>query len=140
MLRAADQAGLHQLTGKVHARNLGMRTLYRKFGFEATHLTMERLGGAAATPAGPAAAEPGHDQVRGLGHRQHAAGRGVPGVRPGPAGTDPVQLGVLRELGRRGIVHALASRNPPAAAEYVSQVTGHGSPPPSAAGAPNPAR
>jgi len=31
-----------QLTGKVHARNLGMRALYRKFGFEATHITMER--------------------------------------------------------------------------------------------------
>ena len=31
-----------QLTGKVHASNLGMRALYRKFGFEATHITMER--------------------------------------------------------------------------------------------------
>jgi RimJ/RimL family protein N-acetyltransferase len=31
-----------QLTGKVHAGNLGMRALYRKFGFTATHLTMER--------------------------------------------------------------------------------------------------
>jgi methoxymalonate biosynthesis protein len=38
---------------------------------------------------------------------------------------DPVQLGILRELGSRGIVHALASRNPPEAAEYVSRVTGH---------------
>jgi methoxymalonate biosynthesis protein len=38
---------------------------------------------------------------------------------------DPVQLGILRELSRRGIVHALASRNPPEAAEYVSRVTGH---------------
>jgi L-amino acid N-acyltransferase YncA len=42
VLRAADEAGLHQLTGKVHARNLGMRALYRKFGFEATHVTMEK--------------------------------------------------------------------------------------------------
>jgi L-amino acid N-acyltransferase YncA len=42
VLRAADEAGLGQLTGKVHARNLGMRALYRKFGFEATHITMER--------------------------------------------------------------------------------------------------
>ena len=42
VLRAADDARLTQLTGKVHAGNLGMRTLYRKFGFEATHLTMER--------------------------------------------------------------------------------------------------
>ena len=42
VLRAADEAGMGQLTGKVHASNLGMRTLYRKFGFEATHITMER--------------------------------------------------------------------------------------------------
>jgi L-amino acid N-acyltransferase YncA len=42
VVQAADDAGLRQLTGKVHAANLGMRTLYRKFGFEAAHLTMER--------------------------------------------------------------------------------------------------
>ena len=42
VLDAADQAGMTQLTGKVHAANLGMRALYRKFGFTATHLTMER--------------------------------------------------------------------------------------------------
>jgi GNAT superfamily N-acetyltransferase len=42
VVAAADDAGLQHLTGKVHASNLGMRTLYRKFGFEATHLTMER--------------------------------------------------------------------------------------------------
>jgi L-amino acid N-acyltransferase YncA len=42
VLAAADDAGMEQLTGKVHAGNLGMRTLYRKFGFTATHLTMER--------------------------------------------------------------------------------------------------
>jgi L-amino acid N-acyltransferase YncA len=41
VLRAADEAGYTHLTGKTHARNLGMRALYRKFGFEATHLTME---------------------------------------------------------------------------------------------------
>jgi len=41
VLRAADHAQFTQLTGKVHAGNLGMRTLYRKFGFEATHVTME---------------------------------------------------------------------------------------------------
>ena len=41
-LPAADHAGLRQLTGKVQAGNLGMRALYRKFGFEAAHLTMER--------------------------------------------------------------------------------------------------
>jgi GNAT superfamily N-acetyltransferase len=42
VLQAAAGAGLAQLTGKVHAGNLGMRTLYRKFGFEAAHLTMEK--------------------------------------------------------------------------------------------------
>ncbi len=51
VLRAADDAGFTQLTGKVHARNLGMRALYRKFGFEATHVTMERHGpGEASRP------------------------------------------------------------------------------------------
>jgi L-amino acid N-acyltransferase YncA len=42
VLQAARDSGMRQLTGKVHARNLGMRALYRKFGFEATHLTMEK--------------------------------------------------------------------------------------------------
>ena len=42
VLQAADGAGMRQLTGKVHTRNLGMRALYRKFGFEATHVTMEK--------------------------------------------------------------------------------------------------
>jgi L-amino acid N-acyltransferase YncA len=42
VLDAADAAGLARLTGKVHAANVGMRALYRKFGFTATHLTMER--------------------------------------------------------------------------------------------------
>jgi GNAT superfamily N-acetyltransferase len=45
VLDAADEAGLTVLTGKVHASNLGMRALYRKFGFAATHLTMERRRG-----------------------------------------------------------------------------------------------
>ena len=49
VLRAADEAGYTHLTGKTHARNLGMRALYRKFGFEATHLTMEWRPGAPAT-------------------------------------------------------------------------------------------
>ena len=47
VVAAAEDAGLTQLTGKVHARNVGMRTLYRKFGFTATHLTMERKAGLA---------------------------------------------------------------------------------------------
>jgi L-amino acid N-acyltransferase YncA len=45
VIEAAERAGLSVLTGKVHARNLGMRALYRKFGFEAAHLTMERRAG-----------------------------------------------------------------------------------------------
>ena len=39
---------------------------------------------------------------------------------------DPELLAVLRELAGRGILHAIASRNPPAAADYVRQVTGVG--------------
>ena len=46
VLRAAADAGHSHLSGKVHASNLGMRALYRKFGFEATHITMERRPGA----------------------------------------------------------------------------------------------
>jgi ribosomal protein S18 acetylase RimI-like enzyme len=42
ILDAAGQAGLTHLTGKVNAANLGMRALYRAFGFTATHLTMEK--------------------------------------------------------------------------------------------------
>ena len=42
VLAAADRAQFTQLTGKVHASNLGMRALYRGFGFTATHITMER--------------------------------------------------------------------------------------------------
>ena len=42
ILRAADEAGFSHLTGKVNAANLGMRALYRAFGFTATHLTMEK--------------------------------------------------------------------------------------------------
>ena len=42
VLDAAGQAGLTHLSGKVNAANLGMRALYRAFGFTATHLTMEK--------------------------------------------------------------------------------------------------
>jgi len=52
VLEASDQAGFLHLTGKVHASNLGMRALYRKFGFEATHITMERRQ-AAGPPGSP---------------------------------------------------------------------------------------
>jgi hypothetical protein len=51
VVHAAAQAGYTHLTGKTHARNLGMRALYRKFGFEATHLTMERRPGPPAHEA-----------------------------------------------------------------------------------------
>jgi FkbH-like protein len=37
---------------------------------------------------------------------------------------DPELITVLRELADRGIVHALASKNPPAAADYVAAATG----------------
>jgi FkbH-like protein len=41
-----------------------------------------------------------------------------------PPAPDPELLAVARQLDGRGIVHALASRNPPSAAEYVAAVTG----------------
>jgi RimJ/RimL family protein N-acetyltransferase len=52
VVRAATEAGYTHLTGKTHARNLGMRALYRKFGFEATHLTMEWRPGAPTAGGG----------------------------------------------------------------------------------------
>jgi GNAT superfamily N-acetyltransferase len=58
VVEAAAQAGYTHLTGKTHARNLGMRALYRKFGFEATHLTMEWR------PGSPAAGEHGGEAGR----------------------------------------------------------------------------
>lgn len=44
------------------------------------------------------------------------------GVQPPPA--NPVLLGVVRELAGRGILQAIASKNPPAAAGYVGQLAG----------------
>jgi methoxymalonate biosynthesis protein len=41
-----------------------------------------------------------------------------------PPAADPELAGVLRELAGRGILQALASRNPPEAADYVRSVTG----------------
>ncbi len=43
-------------------------------------------------------------------------------AQPPPA--DQELLGVLRELAGRGILHAIASRNPPQAVQYVRQLTG----------------
>jgi RimJ/RimL family protein N-acetyltransferase len=56
ILAAADEAGFTHLTGKVNAGNHAMRTLYRAFGFTATHLTMEKR---TAAGKGSAAAEKG---------------------------------------------------------------------------------
>jgi FkbH-like protein len=41
-----------------------------------------------------------------------------------PPPADPLLAGVLRELAGRGIVHAIASRNPPEAAVHAARVTG----------------
>jgi methoxymalonate biosynthesis protein len=41
-----------------------------------------------------------------------------------PPPADPILVGVLGELSGRGILQALASRNPPEAAQYVRSVTG----------------
>ena len=41
----ARSKGVSEITGKVHVANVSMRVIYRKFGFEAEHLTMKkRLG------------------------------------------------------------------------------------------------
>ena len=63
--------------------------------------------------------------MRDLGSRQHAAGRGLPGVRVAAAGRRPGHgLGRGRSCADRGILHAIASRNPPEAAQHAAQVTG----------------
>ncbi len=38
----AKMRGVTELTGKVHVNNVAMRLIYRKFGFEAEHLTMKK--------------------------------------------------------------------------------------------------
>ncbi|WP_018682698.1 GNAT family N-acetyltransferase [Actinokineospora enzanensis] len=42
ILQRATGAGVTELVGKVHVENGPMRVLYRKFGFEAVHLTMRK--------------------------------------------------------------------------------------------------
>jgi len=37
----ARSTGVTEITGKVHVNNKAMRVIYRKFGFEAEHLTMK---------------------------------------------------------------------------------------------------
>ena len=41
-----------------------------------------------------------------------------------PPAPDPAMLAVLRQLSARGIIHAIATRNPPEAARYAAAVTG----------------
>jgi methoxymalonate biosynthesis protein len=41
-----------------------------------------------------------------------------------PVPADPAMLAVAAELGSRGIIHAVASKNPPEAAEHAARVTG----------------
>lgn len=42
VLRLCRADGIDEVVGKVHAENLPMRALYRKFDFEAVHLTMRK--------------------------------------------------------------------------------------------------
>jgi len=44
--------------------------------------------------------------------------------RPGPPPLDPAMASLLSVLGERGILHAIASRNPPEAARYAAEATG----------------
>lgn len=41
-LAAARERGVTEVVGKVHMRNVAMRAVYAKFGFEAEHLSMRR--------------------------------------------------------------------------------------------------
>ena len=52
-LHAAAEAGFTHLSGKVNAANIGMRALYRAFGFTATHVTMEKRVAGSADLAEP---------------------------------------------------------------------------------------
>jgi ribosomal protein S18 acetylase RimI-like enzyme len=38
----ARSKGVKELTGKVHVNNVSMRVIYKKFGFDAEHLTMKK--------------------------------------------------------------------------------------------------
>lgn len=42
VLKRCRADGIDEVVGKVHAGNLAMRALYRKFDFEAVHLTMRK--------------------------------------------------------------------------------------------------
>jgi ribosomal protein S18 acetylase RimI-like enzyme len=39
----ARSKGVAEITGKVHVNNTAMRVIYRKFGFEAEHLSMKKV-------------------------------------------------------------------------------------------------
>lgn len=41
-LAAARERGVTEVVGKVHMRNVAMRAVYAKFGFEAEHLSMRK--------------------------------------------------------------------------------------------------
>ena len=41
-IQYAKDSGVAELTGKVNVNNVPMRIIYRKFGFEAEHLTMKK--------------------------------------------------------------------------------------------------
>jgi ribosomal protein S18 acetylase RimI-like enzyme len=69
VLDAAQEAGLSHLTGKVNAANTGMRSLYRAFGFTATHLTMEKRTPPAAKTLPAEEAQPAGDNQPGPASR-----------------------------------------------------------------------
>ena len=128
VLQAADGAGMRQLTGKVHARNLGMRALYRKFGFEATHVTMEkRVPGPGAGGQGD-----GGEGAQGrsmivkcvIWDLDNTLLSGIYLESPTwPPAADPGHAAAATTLRDRGIIHAVAEPNPPEAAAYAARVT-----------------
>lgn len=50
-LRFACDEGATEVTGRVHVGNEAMRTIYRKFGFEASYLVLRRKCGPQTGPA-----------------------------------------------------------------------------------------
>jgi L-amino acid N-acyltransferase YncA len=77
ILTAADEAGFTHLSGKVNAGNHAMRTLYRAFGFTATHLTMEKrtaIEKRTATEKGNAEAEKGSAGQKRTGPEKRTGG------------------------------------------------------------------
>ena len=101
-----------------------MRALYRKFGFEATHVTMEKRA-AGSREQGTRGRGPAMMVKCVIWDLDNTLLSGVYlESGPQPPAADPAMVAVAAELRDRGIIHAIASRNPPEAAQYAARATG----------------